>query len=59
MFGRATISLGIGPHSSFNGFRVFAALLHGTQLECRAVTLRRRYNQVSLIAELPCCRPIS
>ena len=30
MFGRATIRLGIGPHSSFNGFRVLAALLHGT-----------------------------
>ena len=30
MFGRATITLGIGPHSSFNGFCVLAALLHGT-----------------------------
>ena len=30
MFGRATIRLGIGPHSSFNGFRVLAVLLHST-----------------------------
>jgi len=30
MFGRATIRLGIGPHSSFIRFRVLVALLHST-----------------------------
>ena len=30
MFGRVTIALGIGPHSSLNRFRVLTPLLHGT-----------------------------
>ena len=64
MFGRATITLGIGPHSSsnmvnfgllaaeivlgvwgtpdtFNGVRVLAALLHGSQVVSVSQTLRR------------------
>jgi len=55
MFGRATIRLGIGPHSSFNNFVALNSSYSTPSVLCAYNYVMRVLNKMSMMTTLSLC----